>query len=366
MSIKMLHTSDLHIDWLFSKFAPQAKAERRKELMQILDVLGDLALAQEVDVVLICGDLFHSNKVDKHVIAKVWLSLSRITEKGIYVLIIPGNHDEDIKVLFESMGEDNARLIVLGEKETFTEIDNLTIYGVPFKHSESNQSPLRKVQKVERPGFHVIMVHGSVKTLPFIEDKYGPISPEEIAQSGLDYIALGHYHNFNNCSSGAVKAYYPGSPNTLSFECTGERYALIVEFGEEVRVTPYSMPSRPYLIYEYKMTNRGLTDLYRQIELWANKEACVKLILKGLVDSEIFPLKDRVFEHCKDMFFYFEVVDDTMLIPTEDFNDQTIKGIFVRKIYEGLNTPNLSDKERAVLIEALRVGLMAIEGRRLT
>ena len=38
------------------------------------------------------------------------------------------------------------------------------------------------------------------------------ITPEEVATSGFDYLALGHVHVFRDVSQGETRAFYPGSP----------------------------------------------------------------------------------------------------------------------------------------------------------
>ena len=42
-----------------------------------------------------------------------------------------------------------------------------------------------------------------------------PVKPEEIEQSGLDYLAMGHVHVFNDLSQGETTSCYPGTPAPL-------------------------------------------------------------------------------------------------------------------------------------------------------
>lgn len=367
MNVKLLHTSDLHIDWLFGKFSEQARKVRRRELLRVLDVIADVAIAEEVQGVLVAGDLFDSSRVDRHTLTTVWLAFERLTNRGIKVFVIPGNHDEEITRMFAGIGEDNENVYLFAPgRENVVELENLTIYGVPYETAVSGSSPLQRLRKRDNPGYHVAMLHGTVKTLPLVRDNYGPIEATEIADSGMDYIALGHYHNFQDCSAGRVKAFYSGSPSTLSFDNIGERYVLLVEFSAVgTGITPVSIPSRPYKVYQYNATGKTLPDLYRQLERWTDPEACVKVIIKGIVDLDLYPLQVKIREQFAEKFFYLEVVEDTTLVPACHPNDQTIKGIFVRKINERLNSPNLTEEERLLLLETLRVGLTAIEGRRL-
>ena len=58
------------------------------------------------------------------------------------------------------------------------------------------------------------MAHGY-----FVEEegflRSSPVTPEEIEQSGLDYLAMGHVHVFNELSQGSTTSCYPGTPAPL-------------------------------------------------------------------------------------------------------------------------------------------------------
>ncbi len=365
MAIKLLHTSDLHIDWLFSKFNPQARKVRRKELIQVLDIIANLAIDEKVDGVMVCGDLFHSNRIDKHSLVEVWLRLEKMTNQGIKVFLLPGNHDNELADAIATLGEANSDIFVFAKELNYLQvIPGLHLYGMAY--DSSNRIPFSQLNKRSEKGFHVAMAHGTVKSMPMIKDNYGLILPEELAACGMDYVALGHYHNLQDCSTGTVQAFYCGSPNTLSFDNTGERYVNLIELSDgEVKVTPINMPTRPYKLVECNVTGKTLADIYREVEAVADAKACVKIILKGIIDFEIFPLAIRLQEQFADRFFHLEIDEGTVLLPDVDHQDQTIKGIFIRKIHERLNSPELDDEQRVIVLEALRVGLTAIEGRKL-
>ena len=59
-SLKILHTADLHLDSPFEYMSAAHAVIRRSEQRQLLDRLADLARINNVDIVLMSGDLFES------------------------------------------------------------------------------------------------------------------------------------------------------------------------------------------------------------------------------------------------------------------------------------------------------------------
>jgi DNA repair exonuclease SbcCD nuclease subunit len=78
------------------------------------------------------------------------------------------------------------------------------------------------------------MAHGH-----FVEDRREPrsslITPDEIAGSNLDYLALGHVHVFRDVSQGGVRACYPGAPRIPYAPDAGS--VAIVQLDPETGVT---------------------------------------------------------------------------------------------------------------------------------
>ena len=75
--VTLLHTADLHID------------EGQASITAMRAVI-DIALAEQVDLVLIAGDTFDHDQVSDLAARSVVTELARLTQP---VVIIPGNHD---------------------------------------------------------------------------------------------------------------------------------------------------------------------------------------------------------------------------------------------------------------------------------
>jgi len=88
MNFKIAHLSDLHF-----------KDSRREEYNNILEKLYEkLKSIKDLNVIAICGDVFHDKtKASAHNFSDVESFLTSLT-KIAPVVLIPGNHDLNIKV----------------------------------------------------------------------------------------------------------------------------------------------------------------------------------------------------------------------------------------------------------------------------
>ncbi|MHB9095411.1 MAG: metallophosphoesterase family protein [Eubacteriales bacterium] len=374
--VKLLHTSDFHIDWPFEMFAEGARQQRRKDLFSAFEYLCDLAVSEEVQGLVVAGDLFHSDLVDRHTVSLVVSGFMRLMAEGIKVVILPGNHDPGIEGLLRKNSGLLPNVFVFsgGDWQEYKGIEGVTVYGIPFNESRKNERVLANFRSGGENAcpddsgapYRVGLLHGTVNGLPHIEGEYFPVTGDDIKNSGLDYLAMGHFHNFRDCSCGSTLSFYPGSPERLSFNNISDRKAIIVELKNgKVDAVPVTIPTRPYIVVDFDMNREGLANLYLKLNQWADSTSFIRLNITGLLDQQDVFSAERIEQQYKDKFFHLEICDFTRLIPQVDPNDKTVKGIFLRKISARLADSRISDDERNVLNEALKVGLTVLEGGKL-
>jgi len=209
-SLRVVHTADVHLGEpanVFTGAAPDADALAFARVI-------DTVLEEEADALLIAGDLFDSNRVREPAVRFAEGQLRRLR---CPVVLIPGNHDcyDDGSVYrrfdLRGIGAHVHPLCAAdGELRTFDEL-RLTVWGKGLvEHAPANR-PLDGIPSRGGEHWFVGLAHGH-----FIEDRRelrsSLITPDEIAGSGLDYLALGHVHVFRDVSQGAVRACYPGAP----------------------------------------------------------------------------------------------------------------------------------------------------------
>ena len=202
--LKIAHTSDVHLH----------DGEDGQHVRDAFARVIDTVLRVRSDLFLIAGDLFDHNRIQGDVIDFVYEQLARVPCPTV---IIAGNHDcwEERSVLQRmDFGHAGHHVMLLDEIEgKQVELPELhaTVWGrCMLDHDRTNKpmagSPPRKADL-----WHIGMAHGLYMDDPQSE-RSSLITPREIADSGFDYLALGHVHCHRQMRHGNTLACYPGVP----------------------------------------------------------------------------------------------------------------------------------------------------------
>ena len=198
--LRLLHVSDLHL-------------EEPRDAEQV-SVLAAVAAERAAGVLLIAGDFFDHGRVSAATLQAVAAALSQVPAP---VVILPGNHDPFMAGSPYARADLGANVHVLsapgGETYEMAELD-LAIWGRPHCGYEDFR-PMEHVPRRGRATWQVAMAHGHLTRGPADLQRAYPIAPAEIAGSGRDYVALGHWDVPFDASSGPVVAAYSGSPSRM-------------------------------------------------------------------------------------------------------------------------------------------------------
>ncbi len=208
-SCSILHTSDIHLDSGagLDDDANAAEAGLRSVV--------DKALELKVDLFLLAGDLFDHNRVKDHCLAFATAQLARV---HCPVVMITGNHDclADYSVYHRydpREAGDHVHFIrdVDGGVIEFPEL-GVNVWGKGIVEHDQSNKPLGLVPAPAADVWNVGMTHGYY--VGGGSELYSSlITPAEIENSRLHYLALGHVHVFTEIQHGNTLAAYPGSPN---------------------------------------------------------------------------------------------------------------------------------------------------------
>ena len=187
--LKIIHAADFHLDSPFSGLTPAGAVQRRREQRQLLERLAALVQARGADLVLLSGDLLDGDRVYRETVQALTAALGAMP---CPVLLAPGNHDfySGDSAYAAVDWPDNVRLFTGGQMEAVPLPElNCTVYGRAFLAPHEEGSPLSGF-RAEGDGLRLGVLHGEVGT----DGGYAPMTEEEIAASGLHYLALGHIH----------------------------------------------------------------------------------------------------------------------------------------------------------------------------
>jgi DNA repair exonuclease SbcCD nuclease subunit len=214
--LRVLHTADVHLESDgYGDARQQALHQARGR--RVLSRIVDRALSDEVDLVLIAGDLFDHNRVSDEAVDFVRAELARLRRP---VVILPGNHDAlYTNAIYDrhdlAAGIDHVRVVrrLNGEAFDIPELDAV-VWGRAMEEHEPGFQPLAHLPGRADRRWHLAMAHGFFYESRQRPDRSSPIFADEIRDTGWDYLALGHQHVQTNVSQGGVVAYYAGAPVT--------------------------------------------------------------------------------------------------------------------------------------------------------
>jgi DNA repair exonuclease SbcCD nuclease subunit len=115
----------------------------------------------------------------------------------------------------------------------FPSLDTI-VYGRVFDTKRSPRSPLAglNVKADTRATWKIGMVHGAL-AIPGRTDADAVVfTEEEIAATGLDYLALGHWHSAVEGRAGSVSYAYSGAPEPVAVDQDGAGQVLLVTLDD--------------------------------------------------------------------------------------------------------------------------------------
>ena len=113
---------------------------------------------------------------------------------------------------------------------------DLIVYGRVFATKRAPRSPLEgfDVRADDRATWKVGMIHGSRFIAGKVERDDVLFSDDEIAASGLDYLALGHWHSFLSGRAGATTWAYAGAPEPVAVDQDGAGDVCLVRLEDGI------------------------------------------------------------------------------------------------------------------------------------
>ena len=352
--LKIIHGADFHLDSPFAGLSPERAAQRRGEQRELLDRLAGLAREKQADLVLLAGDLLDSERVFRETAQALRAALAAIP---CPVFIAPGNHDfYSPRSVWTSLDWPENVHIFTSDALEAVEVPGCTLWGRAFSDAHQTACPLEGLAVPGDGRLHIACVHGCVGT----GNDYGPITPGEIAASGLDYLALGHVHQGSGLQrEGGTWWAYPGCPEGRGFDETGEKGVLYVE-AEPGRVTAQFVPLAKV---RYEIITADITGpdgaLFNILEALPGKtsDLICRLILTGEGDA---PNLANLQQTLAPEFYGLTLIDRTRL-PQDLWarrEEDALTGLFLRTMWDKCQ----GEPDNPLWQLAARYGLAALEG----
>jgi DNA repair exonuclease SbcCD nuclease subunit len=207
--VVVVHTSDVHVDNDYN--ARLHGGDGTSGLACVLSAARDA----NADVVLLVGDTFESHRLPQEVLDR---AADVIAAAELPVVLLPGNHDPAVPeaVFRRGLLAGVTNLYILGvtheDAIDFPDLE-LEVWGRP--HRDYGDMTPFEIIRPRRTRWQIALAHGHYD--PTIDRSIFPrpswlIDDRELAATGADYVALGHWNRAVRVGVSSVAAYYSGSP----------------------------------------------------------------------------------------------------------------------------------------------------------
>ncbi|HET7026314.1 MAG TPA: DNA repair exonuclease [Candidatus Limnocylindrales bacterium] len=403
--LRLLHTADVHLGARHADLGEGAAAQRERQYAAFRATL-DLAIAEKLDLVLIAGDLFDSNVQPKRSVERVAADLARLKAAKVRTVILPGTHDVydrasiyrayDLKALAGS-GVHEDWITVLTPDAPFVHLAACGVIVVGVVH-DTKRAPrgaladaLAKVPAEVDAPWRIGMLHGALAIPGRTDGDEVVVTTDEIAASGLDYLALGHWHSMQEGTAGSTTWAYSGAPEPVAVDQDKAGNVLLVTLDDSkgphlVTVEPRTVGRTTFRALE--LDARDVVSqpaLVQRLVAEADPDLVLDVRLGGVRPDELDLDPAEVEAELRDRFLRARVRDRSVPALTEGAlpPPDTIAGAFIRNLEArvaeieaarpadetngtGDSGAVADDARAAELRDALRLGRLLLAGHEVT
>lgn len=319
MSLKIMHTGDLHLGMKFSRYAgisEQLIEARFQALANVVQKAND----KKCSILAVAGDLFDKINVEEEIILKSIKILDQFS--GDVILILPGNHDyqDGNNKLWQYFRQNQkGRMLILDQEEIY-ELDDFgleaAVYPAPCQSRLSAANNLGWIKELKNRSdckFQIGIAHGALAGFsPDLDNNYFTMTEEELLAAELDLWLLGHSHlpYPSQKRVSGHKIFNSSTPEPDGMDCSHPGYAWFIELKEnkEVEAERLRVGNYQFLDLEFELNSEAdLESLTAQILADQPENKIMRLSLTGSLAKDIFADKEKYLNQLRSNLFYAEI-----------------------------------------------------------
>lgn len=262
--VRFIHAADLHLDSPFRglKDIPDALYQQAKECTFVaLQKLTKHAIDNEVDFILLAGDLFDGENRSFKAQFQLKKALELLDYHNISCYIIHGNHDH-LNGNWISINWPKNVFFFKDEVDFYQYKKNemtVHIYGYSYPEKSVKQSIVSNYRKIGSADFHIGLLHGTANGQEG-HDLYAPFSVNQLLEKDFDYWALGHIHK-RQVLYQEPYIIYPGNTQGRHKKELGEKGVYLVELAKEESTNVTFLPTSQIIWEEISISIDGLNEI---------------------------------------------------------------------------------------------------------
>ncbi|MBQ0917739.1 DNA repair exonuclease [Hydrogenophaga aromaticivorans] len=233
--MKFIHAADIHLDSPLNGLSayPDAPAEQlRSATRDAFTALVDRAIEEDVDFMVIAGDLYDGSWRDYNTGIFFCKEMGRLKRAGVPVFLLFGNHDAESEMTRKLDLPDNVQYFSANKPETLRVAGlAVALHGQSFKQKETTTNLVTGYPTAVSDHFNIGVLHTALEGY-VAHANYAPCTVAELHAKGYQYWALGHVHEFAQWS-GTSTIVFPGNLQGRNIRECGRRGAVLVTVEDE-------------------------------------------------------------------------------------------------------------------------------------
>jgi DNA repair exonuclease SbcCD nuclease subunit len=243
-SITFLHSSDWQLGMMRRFLGPDGQARWGQARLDAVARIGEVAEQTGAAFVVVTGDVFEHNQVERQTILRACEALKKIP---VPVVLLPGNHDalEPGSLWTSSQWQAHApsQVTVVTDSKPFEVVPGVEIVGAPWRSRRPMSDPAAPGYAELAPAgpgtTRILLAHGQLTSLsggmsdvPTIDQT---ALEAAVADGRLQYVGLGDRHSTTRVTD---RIWFSGTQEVTSPEEDAPGNVLKVTIGDDIAVEP--------------------------------------------------------------------------------------------------------------------------------
>ena len=296
----------------------------------------DLCLEENVDALLLAGDLYDGEQTSMKTARFLAAQLEKLHNADIRSFVIRGNHDAISKITQELVLPDSVK--VFGGRAEAITIDQaknkvpVVIHGLSFAKPHAEASLIPKYKPPVEGAINIGIMHTSLGGAEG-HDRYAPCSIADLQATGFRYWALGHIHK-RSVMEGNCTIVMPGIPQGRDISEAGPKSVSLVTVADDASIR---VEERDVSIAQFERISVEVSN----VDEWRDLVTAVDKALRQMrisASAEHLVARVRV---TGQTLLAWRIRRDLDLLKTEaDQRASAIESCWVEKLETGCHVPS--------------------------
>ena len=375
--IRFLHTGDWQLGMTRHFFSEGVQERFAQSRFDAIRELGHIAGEEGCRFMVVCGDVFESNLVDRKTVLR---AIEALKDVPVPVYLLPGNHDPlNAASVYRSttfVERKPAHVHVIEDTTPIRVDEGIEIVGIPWTSKHPLQDLVALTTGTLEPiagALRVCVAHGMVDSISPDPDDPAVISlhaaENAISQNKIHYLALGDRHSLTEVGDSG-RIWYAGTPEPTDYNEVKPGFALVATIDEE-GVTTKAVNVGKWRFLEREQvdlnTKEDIEALRGRLEKLEDKErTVVKLRLVGALSLSLHAELEELLSHVQEILGAVETrMKNLVVIPEDaDFMDLGFSGFAGCTVARLRSNIEESGADSITSLDALAL-LVRLAGRKL-